>query len=60
MCKIGGEIEDVNLLTTLYLARVEEALQKAKDMGFIKDFTDEIVPTQKGLRFVDEALLLLD
>ena len=24
---IGGEIEDVNLLTTIYLARVEEALQ---------------------------------
>lgn len=56
----GTNLHNFEDRTGLPRNAIENFLQKAKDMDFIEDFTDEIVPTQKGLRFVDEALLLLD
>ena len=55
----GTSLRDFEDRTGLPRNAISDFLQKAQGMGFIEDFTDEIVPTQKGLRFVDEALLLL-
>ena len=50
---IGGEIEDVNLLTTIYLARVEEALQAIEG-------TDYLLTNEKKADILSEYQKLID